>query len=142
MILIQSIAKDSRLYSTVLDLNTMRSLCEYLEVGSTYGYPPIVIVKTGLYNSFWFQHFQNIRHLPSFPKSYYTFTMEGNLGSLEPRGPHGEVENRIYSEDYRNLHIILSINGFQLCQEVEGVLCYKPMSVRTWKNLLYCIKEN
>lgn len=113
--------KGFRLYSAVLSLRTMRSLCEYLEVGPTHGYPPIVIVKTGPYNSFWFRYFQKIRHLPSFPKSYCIFTMEGNLGSLEPRGPYGEIENRIFSEEYRNLHIILSINGFQLCQEVEGV---------------------
>lgn len=121
---------------------TMRSLCEYLEVGSTHGYPPIVTIKTGPYNSFWFRHFQNIRHLPNFPKSYCTFTMEGNLGSLEPRGQHGEVENRIYSEDYRNLHIILSTNGFRLCREVEGVLCYKLMSVSARENLLNYTKEN
>jgi len=107
----------------------MRPLFEFLEVESSHGHPPIVIIKTGPYNSFWFRHFQKIRLLPGFPKSYCTFTMEGNLGSLEPRGPHGETEDRIYSEDYRNLHVILSTNGFQLCQEVEGVLCYKPMSM-------------
>ena len=100
-----------------------------LEVKPTHGYPPVVIVQTGPYKSFWFRHFQNLRCLPNFPRIYNTFTIEGNLGSLEPKGQHGEIEARILSEDYRNLHIILCRNGFWLCLEVEGVLCYKPMSL-------------
>ena len=99
------------------------------EVSSTHGYPPIVIVQTGPQNSFWFWHFQNICRLPNFPRIYNTFTIEGNLGSLEPRGQYGEIEARNLSEDYRNLHLILCRNGFWLCLEVEGFLCYKPMSL-------------
>ena len=99
------------------------------EVSPTHGYPPIDIVQTGPHNSFWFRHFQNIRRLPNFPRIYNTFTIEGNLGSLEPKGQDGEIEARILSEDYRNLHIILCRNGLWLCLEVEGVLCYKPVSL-------------
>ena len=98
------------------------------EVSSTHGYPPIVIVQTGPQNSFWFWHFQNIRRLPNFPRIYSTFTIEGNLGSLKPKGQYGEIEARILG-DYCNLHIILCRNGFWLCLEVEGFLCYKPMSL-------------
>ena len=98
-----------------------------LEISPTHGYPPIVIVQTGPRNLSWFQHFQSIRRLPNFPKVYNTFTIDGNLGSLEPTGPYGEIEDRILSEDYRNLHIILCCNGFRLCLDIEGVLCYKPL---------------
>lgn len=101
----------------------------FSEVSPTHGYPPIVIVQTGPQNSFWFRHFQHIRCLPNFPRIYNTFTIEGNLGSLEPKGPYGETGNRIILEDYCNLHIILCSNGFRLCLEVEGVLCYKPLSL-------------
>ena len=103
------------------------------EVSPTHGYPPIVIVQTGPHNSFWFRHFQNIRRLPNFPRIYNTFTIGVNLGSLEPKGPYGEIEDRIHSEDYRNFHIIPRSNGFRLCLEVEDVLCYKPMSLCAFK---------
>lgn len=91
-----------------------------------HGYPPIVIVQTGPHQSSWFRRFQNIRRLPNFPKVYSTFTTEGGLGSLEPRGQYGDIEDRLFSEDYRNLHIILCCHGFRLCLDVQGVLCYKP----------------
>ena len=99
----------------------------------THGYPPIVIIQTGPHHSFWFRHFQNIRRLPNFPRIYNTFTIGVNLGSLEPKGPYGEIEDRIHSEDYRNFHIIPRSNGFRLCLEVEDVLCYKPMSLCAFK---------
>ena len=95
-------------------------------ISPVHGYPPIVIVQTGPHDSSWFRRFQNIRRLPNFPRVYNTFTIEGSLGSLEPRGLYGDIEDRLLSEDYRNLHTILCCHGFRLCLDVEGVLCYKP----------------
>lgn len=85
--------------------------------------PPIAIVYTGLYNLFWFRHFQNIHCFPNFPSVYSAFTIEGKLRSLKPKGPYAKIEGRLLSEGYRNLHIILCHNVFQLCLAVE--VCYK-----------------
>jgi hypothetical protein len=94
-------------------------------------YPPIVLISFNQCSAArWKKHIGNIRRLVAFPRPYRHFVVTDNIGVFQPAGPHGEVDDCMLNADFRSLHILLRINGLDLCRDVEGVLTYLPTAYR------------
>jgi hypothetical protein len=104
----------------------MRSGTCYI-LSSGISFPPIFLVDFNYGSSkHWQSHLNRVRNLKAFPRVYRDFDVQDNIGAFIPSGCHGEVHDCMLNADFRDVHVLLRINGFYLSRENAGVLAYIP----------------
>lgn len=94
------------------------------------GQPPNVMVYVGYPSTPWHDHFLRIMAHGEFPRIYKNWDPQKDWGYLVPTGGPGSDTSPWDHKEYRDLHDILVVNGFEAGINFWGGRRFDPKSTK------------